>query len=169
MLLLIRARHPACSFHGIGHSMGGALLAIAQILRPGLFRSLVCVRAEPADRYRYRRHSAQLLVEPILFPPTTEETPLAVAAEKRRTSWPTAQAARQQLEQRGAFFRWDRRAMTAYIEHGFRWGNPPDGGSPVWTLKCTPRAEAASFRGTPGMTLYWHRLSEIACRVLLVR
>ncbi len=130
---------------GIGHSSGGAVLLLAELLAPGTFRSLV-------------------LVEPIVFPPpygSFPDNPLSVAARKRTASFADRRAARRRWQDRAPFATWDRRALDAYLEGGLVWR---DG---AWVLKCAPEAEAAFYVGAM-LHEGWERLGEIVPPVLLV-
>src|SRR4030065_574868 len=72
-----------------GHPSGAAALAMAELLRPGTFRALV-------------------LVEPIVFPPPyfrAEENPMSAAALRRRSSFPSPEAALASFRGAGAFRR----------------------------------------------------------------
>jgi len=130
---------------GVGHSSGGAVLLLAELLAPGTFRAMV-------------------LVEPIVFPPpygTFPDNPLSVAARNRIASFPDLQTARRRWEGRPTFAAWDRRAFDAYLEGGLR---RHDG---AWVLKCTPEAEAASYVGATRHRA-WDRLGEVTPPVLLI-
>lgn len=130
---------------GVGHSSGAASLVMAEVLRPGTFAALV-------------------LVEPIVFPPPYvryEALPLAVAAERRRASFPSAGAARQHLHGRGPFAGWQDEAFDAYLEGGLaeREGE--------WVLRCRPEVEAECYR-TATLHAAWDRMGEVACPALVV-
>ena len=128
---------------GVGHSSGGAAIARAEILQPGLFDSLV-------------------LIEPILFPPPhgRHDIPLAAVTEQRRSVFADRQAAHDRFAAR-AFKDWDATVLDLYIDHGFR---ATDHG---WELKCAPAVEADYYReGNNHDT--WERLGEIDAPVVLV-
>jgi pimeloyl-ACP methyl ester carboxylesterase len=130
---------------GVGHSSGGAALAMAELLRPGSFRAL-------------------LLIEPIVFPPPYlryQHLPLAIGAERRRASFPSRDAARAGLAGRGPFAGWVDEALDAYLDGGFE---DRDG---EWALKCAPGVEAEWYR-TATLHGAWDRLGEIACPVVVV-
>jgi pimeloyl-ACP methyl ester carboxylesterase len=130
---------------GVGHSSGGAAVAMAELVRPGTFAHLV-------------------LVEPIIFPPPyarAEDHPLAVGAERRRRDFDDESAVRAAYAGRPPFDRWDRRAFDAYAGHGFR------SESGRWTLKCAPEIEAEFYRAA-WVHGAWDRLAEIACPVTIV-
>lgn len=130
---------------GLGHSSGGAALAMAEILQPGSFRALV-------------------LIEPIILPPPffrAEENPLSTAALRRRATFPSPAAARAALHGRGAFGSWTEEALGLYVRHGLQ-----EEGS-EWVLKCSPAEEAECYRGATAHGA-WDRLGEIGCPVVLV-
>ena len=130
---------------GLGHSSGATALAMAELLCPGTFRALV-------------------LVEPIVFPPPYfrgEENPMSAAALRRRSSFPSPEAALAAFRERGPFRRWTDEALALYVEHGLR---PQDG---AWALKCRPEVEAEFYRGATAHGV-WERLGEVRCPVLLV-
>jgi pimeloyl-ACP methyl ester carboxylesterase len=130
---------------GIGHSSGGAALAMAEILRPGTFERLV-------------------LVEPIIVPPPFErhdDHPLALLTERRRVSFESAESAYDAYLEKAPFDTWDPRALAAYVENGFE----ARGGQ--WALKCDPAVEAEIYR-TAFEHGAWDRLDEVGCEVVLV-
>jgi pimeloyl-ACP methyl ester carboxylesterase len=130
---------------GVGHSSGGAALAMAELLRPGTFASLV-------------------LVEPIILPPPYErhpDNPMAHQALRRKSSFASRNAAFANFKSKRAFLEWDERALHAYVDGGFR----QEGNRVV--LKCTPESEAEFFWAatTHGA---WDRLAEITVPTLLI-
>lgn len=128
---------------GVGHSSGGAAVAMAQILAPGTFSSLV-------------------LIEPIISPPPFErrDINLARVAERRRSTFPNRDAARERFA-RGPFSTWDPRVLDLYIEYGL----VPDPGR--ITLACRPEVEADFYReGSNHDT--WDRVGEIEVPVTIV-
>jgi len=129
---------------GVGHSSGAASLVMAELLRPGTFRAL-------------------LLVEPIIFPPPYvryEALPLAIAAERRRSSFSSRVSARDAYRGRGPFAQWGDEALDAYVGSAFE---DRDG---EWTLKCRPEVEAECYRAA---TLHgaWDRMGEISCPAIV--
>lgn len=128
---------------GVGHSSGGAAIARAAILAPGLFSHLV-------------------LIEPIVLPPPYErrDIPLAGVAERRSASFESRDAARARFAG-GAFSSWSDEALDLYVDYGF------SGTEEGWTLKCNRKVEADYFReGTNVDT--WDRLHEIVEPVSLI-
>lgn len=130
---------------GIGHSGGGAAIAMAEVTRPGSFESAI-------------------LVEPIVFPPPYRLAgfhPLADGARRRRREFPDRAAAIGSYRGRGPFARWDERALNAYVSGGFE-----DIETGV-ALRCAPEAEAEFFlhASVHGM---WDRLGELTLPVSLI-
>jgi pimeloyl-ACP methyl ester carboxylesterase len=128
---------------GVGHSMGGAALVMAEQDRPGTMQALWCY-------------------EPILFPPAEARTagnPLSAAALRRRRWFPDREAALANYAAKPPMRSFDPDALAAYVEHGFR--DVPDGGV---ELCCPPEVEAAVFDGAVGTTGF-ARLGEVRCPV----
>lgn len=121
----------------VGHSLGGAALLLAELARPG---SLRCA----------------YLYEPIIFPVGVpmagRDNPLAVAARRRRPTFPSKGAALLRYAGRTPLGVLRADALAAYVEHGF--AEQPDGTA---TLKCAPENEAATFEAEGKVTV-----SEIA-------
>lgn len=107
---------------GIGHSSGGAAIAMAEVMRPGTFAELV-------------------LIEPVIPPPPFErrDIPLADVAERRRSSFPDRRGARERFA-RGPLASWDPVVLDLYIDHGFV--EDRDG----IHLACPPDVEADFYR-----------------------
>jgi len=130
---------------GVGHSMGGATLLMAEVLRPGRF-------------------SALIVVEPIIFPPPyrrMEHMPLADRALRRRDGFTSVQAIADSYRGRGPFARWEPSVFDAYVAGGFveREGR--------WWLKCRPEVEAEVYRAATAHGFY-DRLDEVDCPVLVM-
>ncbi len=108
----------------VGHSAGGAAVAMAELMSPGAFSALV-------------------LVEPIIFPPPhlrQEEGPLVDAALKRKRLFASPAAAAENFAVKPAFAGWHPAALIDYVEHGLR---PSADG---WVLACVPEVEAEFYR-----------------------
>ncbi len=128
---------------GVGHSSGGAVIARAAIIRPGMFDHLV-------------------LIEPIIFPPPYRrvDIPLAAAAERRRATFSDRRAAYERFAS-GPFSTWKPEALAMYVDHGFV--QTEEG----WHLKCRPSVEADLFReGLNHDT--WDRVAAIEAPVTIV-
>ena len=116
----------------IGHSMGGAALARAELARPGTL-------------------AAAFLFEPIIVPAAWGDAsganPMAVAARRRRATFASRDEALARYARRPPLGVWRADALAAYVDHGF--AEVADG----VTLKCTPEHEALTFEGTHKPTI----------------
>jgi pimeloyl-ACP methyl ester carboxylesterase len=135
---------------GGGHSCGGALLMLAEMRRPGLFRSIWAF-------------------EPIIFPvetPMTAPTPnnnrLSTGARKRRAVFASRDEARANYASKPPLNALDLRCLEGYVRCGFR--DLADG---TVTLACEPENEARTYEmgGSHGA---YGRLHEVGCPVALV-
>lgn len=130
---------------GVGHSMGGTALLMAEIRRPGTFAAL-------------------WLYEPILSPGRDVEGPrvnfMAEAARRRRPWFPDRDAAYANFAAKPPLDALAPAALWAYVNHGLR--DRPDEG--VVALKCTPDVEARVFEGGFGHETF-ARLGEVRCPV----
>lgn len=128
---------------GVGHSWGAALLARAEILRPGSFCHLV-------------------LIEPIVFPPpyTARDHPLSIGASRRRSTFASRDAAYERFAS-GPFQDWDTRALAGYVDNGF--AETDDG----WSLRCDREVEAEVFRQGSNVDT-WDRLPELGCPATMI-
>lgn len=134
----------------VGHSMGGAIAALAQ------GRSYLNARGI-------------ILIEPIFLPQeiyarnvTLQDHPLARRALKRRNHWKSRNEAREYFIERKLFRLWDSEVLDLYLTRGMK--ESADG---TLSLACSPRQEASLFMGG---CLYnpWPLLSTIRCPILLV-
>jgi pimeloyl-ACP methyl ester carboxylesterase len=131
---------------GVGHSMGGTALVMAEQRRPGTF-------------------SALWLYEPILVPgsgrlPAGNVNPMAETARRRRPWFPDRAAAWANFSAKPPLSGLAPAALAAYVEHGLR--ERPDGGAVE--LKCRPETEARVFEGGFGSGAF-DRLGEVGCPV----
>lgn len=128
----------------VGHSMGGAAIAMTELERPGTF-------------------SLAFLFEPILFPPITENMErrggLSDGARRRRDVFESFEAAFDRYASRPPLNNFDPRALRAYVEHGFR---PIDGGV---KLKCAGATEADVFDNSDNRA--YLRLDEVATTTMI--
>ncbi len=133
---------------GVGHSMGGTGLLLAEERRPGTFGALA-------------------LFEPVVFPPMPDlaagPNSLAESTRRRRADFPSLAEAEANYAVKPPMDTFDPAARSAYVRHGFR----PDGAGGV-TLKCRPEDEAATYENGPHSGA-WDILGEIACPVLVIR
>jgi pimeloyl-ACP methyl ester carboxylesterase len=130
---------------GVGHSMGGAALVMAQILDPGRFSGLV-------------------LVEPIIPPPPHLRAVhrLAELARKRRRTFTDRSEVRANFLGRPPFDHWRPAAFEGYVAGGFR-----ERGDGTLELACSPEFEAEVFTAAGGAALL-DRLGEVEIPVTLL-
>lgn len=138
------------SWRGVGHSMGGAVLMLAEAEAPGTFVNLCCY-------------------EPVVFPAIVHSPdgfgrriPMADLARKRRPSFPSRQAAVDNYASKPPFNRFDPAALEAYVTYGFV--DEPDGSV---TLACRREDEASVYEGAPSSGA-WDRLSQVRPPVLIM-
>lgn len=138
------------SWRGVGHSMGGAVLLLAEAERPGTFVNLCCY-------------------EPVVFPAIVhspdgfgQRIPMADLARKRRPSFPSRQAAIDNFASKPPFDRFDPAALDAYVTYGFV--DEPDG---TVTLACRREDEASVYEGAPSSGA-WDRLAQVRPPVLIM-
>lgn len=133
---------------GVGHSFGGALLLLAEQRRPGTFEAIWCF-------------------EPIVIPPDLLEggagPDLAEVATRRRSVFPSRQAARENFASKPPMDVFDAQALDAYLAGGFL--EHPDGSL---SLRCLPEDESEVFR-MGGRNGAWERLAEVSCPVTVVQ
>lgn len=133
----VLAACPGSGYVGVGHSMGGAALVMAQLTCPHLFSGLV-------------------LVEPILLagPVLRRPYPLAEVVRKRRRVFDSRERALVNFSRKPPFSRWDRAALQGYVADGI----VDDGG--VLALACDPSLEAEVYDAASA-----HGLIDLAGRV----
>jgi pimeloyl-ACP methyl ester carboxylesterase len=122
---------------GVGHSMGGAALVMAEVTRPGTFSALV-------------------LAEPILLAPPVRRGsyPLAEVVRKRRRVFGSRAAARENFVSKLPFSRWGSAALDGYVAGGL-----VDAANGV-VLGCDPDFEADVYDRSTG-----HGVLELVSRV----
>jgi pimeloyl-ACP methyl ester carboxylesterase len=145
LLLVIEALELGQGIRAAGWSMGGAVIVLAELARPGTI-------------------GAAFLFEPILFPrPTAEamgENPMAAVARRRREVFADRTVAYERFEGRGPFARCTSEGLHAYVDHAFV--DLPDG---TVRLKCRGETEARNFE-TPPVGAF-EQLGGIWCRVVV--
>lgn len=134
---------------GVGHSMGGASLVLAEQARPGTFRGL-------------------WLFEPIIFPPHPRPTdgsgnPLAEGARRRRDRFDSARVAYDNFAEKPPLSDLSPAALSAYVRYGFE--EHPDGSV---ALRCRPEVEAATYE-MGGVHHAFDHLGEVGCPGTVVR
>jgi pimeloyl-ACP methyl ester carboxylesterase len=127
LAVLMSDRFPPGPLHGIGHSMGGAALALAAARRPDAFQSL-------------------WLYEPVIvptgdWPPPDGEDSMAEGAARRRDRFDSLEHAYENYRSKAPLDQLDPGVLRAYVEGGF--ASTPDGSV---TLRCRPAIEAEVFR-----------------------
>ncbi|AWB24987.1 alpha/beta hydrolase [Methylobacterium currus] len=129
----------------IGHSMGGTASLLAAAERPERVRRLV-------------------LLDPVIQPPERRgegHAGLAEGALKRRSDFPSREAALAAYRGRGAFRTWPEAPLADYVADGFRDG--PDG----VTLACTGAWEASSYLAQGHDP--WGALARLSCPADILR
>jgi pimeloyl-ACP methyl ester carboxylesterase len=120
---------------GVGHSMGGHLVARAAAAMPARFDRLI-------------------LVDPAIVAP--EFLGLIAAAQdrippvRRRSRFGSADEMAKHLASRDAFSQWDSATLAAYCEYGLRPASDGDG----FELACPPAVESAIYLGQAEPDLY---------------
>lgn len=138
---------PAGEILGVGHSMGGAALVLAEQARPGTFAGL-------------------WLYEPItppagVFPPSEGRNAMATAAARRRPVFPSHAEAVANFAAKPPLHVLRADALDAYVRHGFALGE--DG---AVHLACRPDDEAQIYRGGGAHHAFDH-LGEVTCPVVV--
>lgn len=133
---------------GVGHSAGGAALLLAEIARPGTFRSLYCF-------------------EPIVMPfdpplDARTDNPLSEGALRRRDVFGSKEEAYANFASKPPLSALHPDALWAYVEHGF--ADREDG---TVSLKCRREHEAQTYRMSSSHDAFVH-FGEIGCPVHLV-
>lgn len=135
---------------GLGHSMGGAGLLLAEQARPETFRALY-------------------VFEPIVFPvpegvepPPADANPLSAGALRRREVFASRAEARANYASKAPLDCLDPEVLTAYVEHGFI--DQPDG---TVRLACWREHEAECYR-MGGVHGGFDRLGQVTCPVTVV-
>ena len=134
---------------GVGHSSGGAAIAMAEMLAPGTFCRMI-------------------LIEPIIPRPPFERQdyhPLAVGALKRRRSFASRREAAASYQGRGPFRNWDERAFNGYIAGALE--PDPEAGGEAVRLACSPENEAEYYRSAYEHRA-WKRLDDLAAPVEII-
>lgn len=147
---VIETQLPGAPRVGIGHSFGAALTLRLAARHPGLFQAVV-------------------LLDPIVFPrplwagmramSLVGRHPMARAARRRRTAWPSREAAIEHLRDRGIYRGWTEEALAAFADHAME----PRGGEHV--LSCPPDLEAQIYEHPP---YPWGDFARVRCPVLFL-
>jgi pimeloyl-ACP methyl ester carboxylesterase len=136
-------------WRGIGHSLGGTVLLLAEQRRPGTFTDLCCY-------------------EPVVFPPLPPaDSPhrrpsMSELARKRRPHFASRQEARDNFASKPPMQDFDPSALDAYVTYGFV--DDPQGGV---TLACARDDEASVYEGAPTSGI-WDRLGGVRAPVTVL-
>jgi pimeloyl-ACP methyl ester carboxylesterase len=136
---------------GFGHSCGGATILLAEQARPGLFESLFCF-------------------EPVVMPDAARavvaaSNPLAEGARRRRSEFPSAEAALANYASKPPYAELDPEALRLYVEGGFEVVPSAEGGDGrAVRLRCRREDEADTFAAA-GLHEAFAHLAEVACPV----
>lgn len=130
---------------GVGHSMGGACLLLAEQARPGTFAGLWLF--EP-------------IVPPVALVPTPD-SPLSEGARRRRASFPSHAEALANFAAKPPFSALRADALHAYVRHGFVAGEDGE-----VHIACRPEDEAQVYRGA-GEHRAIERLADVGCPVVV--
>ncbi|MBU2549136.1 MAG: alpha/beta hydrolase [Proteobacteria bacterium] len=141
-------------FHGlgrpviaIGHSMGGTVSLVVAARRPDLV-------------------SALILIDPGVMPPAWRpwvwlaqhlglamHAPFVVRAAKRRSHWPDARTASEDIIGKGPFKPWRHEFVQAYLSHGTivndKTGDVQLACNPIWEGRCLAMAPTNIWRYVP--------------------
>lgn len=121
----------------VGHSLGGLLSLMAACWKPGLADAIVLLDSPVITGWRaHSLHMAKLsgLIHRV--------SPGRVS-QRRRHLWPSREAVREHFQSKGAFSRWDPRALEDYVTAGFE---ARDG---QWTLRFDREVETRIYNALP--------------------
>jgi pimeloyl-ACP methyl ester carboxylesterase len=129
-------------WRGFGHSIGGAILLLAEQRRPGTFTDLCCY-------------------EPVVFPPSLSSdgfgapNSMSDLARKRRATFASRQEARDNFAAKPPMNGFDPAALDAYVTYGF-----VDDLAGGITLACRREDEASVYAGAP-QSGAWEHLADV--------
>ncbi|KAJ1983729.1 hypothetical protein H4R34_001107 [Dimargaris verticillata] len=128
---------------GVGHSMGGTVLMMLETMRPGTFTTILSI--DPAIYFSQRTLGR-----------------LAHQASKRRSAWPSWQAASQYFNSNPFYDHWHPEVRDLHVRYGLTTAS--DGASVQ--LKCSPTQEALLYAcAGPGSRWTIEHLHEVRCPV----
>ncbi len=133
---------------GVGHSMGGAALLLAEAAQPGTFASIWAY--EP------------IVMDPAFGPSHDTGSALAAGAARRHPSFPDRETARANFASKPPLSDFTPAALDAYLDGGFRVADDRS-----MHLRCQPEAEAR-FYEMGGVHSGWDQLPQITCRVRIL-
>jgi pimeloyl-ACP methyl ester carboxylesterase len=139
-------------FYGIGHSGGGALLALYAATHPGRVKALALL--EPVTIPREPAFAQRL---------SAENHPLVERTLRRREVWDSRQQLFAAYQGKDAFANWQEEVLWDYVNYGT--ADLPDGRI---TLKCAAEVEAHVFATTMSLDIF-SQTDKIDCPVLVLR
>jgi pimeloyl-ACP methyl ester carboxylesterase len=139
-------------FYGVGHSGGGALLALYAATHPGKVRGLALL--EPVSVPHEPAFLARL---------SADNHPLVERTLRRRVAWDSREQLFAAYKGKDAFAAWQDDVLWDYVNYGTY--ELPEGGV---ALKCSAEVEARVFATTMSLDIF-SQLDQIACPVLVLR
>jgi pimeloyl-ACP methyl ester carboxylesterase len=139
-------------FYGIGHSGGGALLALYAATHPGRVKGLALL--EPVTVPHEPQFLARL---------SADNHPLVERTLRRRVVWDSREQLFAAYKGKDAFAAWREDVLWDYVNHGTY--ELPDGGV---ALKCSAEVEAQVFATTMSLDIF-SQLDKIDCPTLVLR
>jgi pimeloyl-ACP methyl ester carboxylesterase len=140
---------------GVGHSIGGYLIARAAVWAPERFKHLVLVDPviKSAQWYaNYRLASGSL---------TASDHPVS----RRKNPWHSAQEMHERFRDRAPFSTWQPAVLRDYCDYALR----PAGADGLQRLACDPLNEAAIYLGQTGNEIILDELAKVVTPVTLLR
>lgn len=140
---------------GVGHSIGGYLVAFAAARQRWRFRQLILIDPVICSRQLYAHQFAQLeQVDPALSP-----------VSRRKNQWRDAEEMYQRFRNKTPFDRWQEQVLRDYCEHALR--EVP--GESALQLACDPLHEASIYLSQRGNEIIHDLLPELTLPVTLLR
>ncbi len=139
-------------FYGVGHSGGGALLALYTATHPGKVKGLALL--EPVSVPHEPQFLARL---------SADNHPLVERTLRRREIWDSRQQLFTAYQGKAAFGEWREDVLWDYVNHGTY--DLPDGRV---ALKCSAEVEAHVFATTMSLDIF-SQLDRIVCPTLVLR
>lgn len=140
---------------GVGHSIGGHLLARVAAQRPGLFRRLVLIDPviQSPERYRHFRETLAGL--------GAADHPVS----RRKNNWRDAQEMFERFRDKAPFNTWQPAVLRDYCDYALS----PPGDEDYHTLACDPINEAGIYMHQEGNEDLYEMLPDIHVPAVLLR
>ena len=139
-------------FYGVGHSGGGALMALYAATHPEKVKGLALL--EPVSIPHEPQFLARL---------SADNHPLVERTLRRRVTWDSRQQLFTAYQGKEAFAAWREEVLWDYVNQGTR--DLPDGRI---TLKCAAEVEAHVFATTMSLDIF-SQLDKVMCPTLVLR